>query len=614
MSLSEDPLSQDIEELLGPGYLRQSYTDLGIPPDWHENWDILRTTLEGLKETGMDPYDAILGLLHVKVIREESLSVDSSSVDHLKHHLGTNYVPSQEERTLIAQFCSQGNKRMARISDRINAERQKLMSWDGRYVALYELIKPYRDLISPMRSMPPEILQEIFMACLPTEHYAIMHTSQAPLLFGRVCSSWRSISLSTPTLWSSIHMVPSAIGPLESNDRFTSLRTWLHRSGNCPLWISIAVGDGLKDIVDTLLAYSRRWVALKLVDYVPYEASAIWSLTPEEVPLLEVFEFVEHAWYGAEPMAMAFLSVPRNLRSISITSVLPLPSCSWAQITALCLRSRQPTFFELRLDDTIGLLSQCVNLQSCELSFPPYVHDNSSNTVLPSGTPAPAHVTLPHLTALSLTTDLAPTADFNINQILDRLVLPCLAKLRLEGSLTGNEFTDMLSAVDQLVSRSSCDIRKLFIVLPAGHVDSLLKCLRRLSRLVTLELRSNVDYGLPRPNLTPFLQELVELPSLTPLCPSLRYLKLSQCDDSDADQALLAAVIKSRCSAASAHRLKAVHIALHSIWEADETIWELQRGVFRESSVVIHETFNVLRPDRLRWEGVPMEDPTFPTW
>ncbi|KAJ7772175.1 hypothetical protein B0H16DRAFT_1409618, partial [Mycena metata] len=244
------------------------------------------------------------------------------------------------------------------------------MSWDGRYVALYELIKPYHDLISPLRSMPPEILQEIFMACLPTEHYAIMDTSQAPLLFGRVCSSWRSISLSTPTLWSSIHIVPSAIGPFESNDKFASLQAWLQRSGNCPLSISIKLGDSLKDVVHTLLPYSRRWAALKVFDYVPYMASEIWSLTPEEVPLLEVFEITEDGWYGAEPMAMTFLSVPRNLRSISLASVQPLPSCSWTQITALCLRSLQCRFFGLTLEGTIGLLSKCVNLQSCELSFP----------------------------------------------------------------------------------------------------------------------------------------------------------------------------------------------------------------------------------------------------
>ncbi|KAF7364864.1 hypothetical protein MVEN_00356700 [Mycena venus] len=69
-------------------------------------------------------------------------------------------------------------------------------------------IDAHRALISPMRHVPLDVLQEIFFPCLPTEHNALIDPAEAPLLLGRICRHWRSVSYSTPMLWSSIH-IPS---------------------------------------------------------------------------------------------------------------------------------------------------------------------------------------------------------------------------------------------------------------------------------------------------------------------------------------------------------------------------------------------------------------------
>nr|GAT49371.1 predicted protein [Mycena chlorophos] len=55
----------------------------------------------------------------------------------------------------------------------------------------------------PIQKLPPELLQEIFLLCLPppTRKEARMHPSAPSLLFGRVCSNWRILSTQMPVLW-----------------------------------------------------------------------------------------------------------------------------------------------------------------------------------------------------------------------------------------------------------------------------------------------------------------------------------------------------------------------------------------------------------------------------
>ncbi|RDB14889.1 hypothetical protein Hypma_016485 [Hypsizygus marmoreus] len=56
---------------------------------------------------------------------------------------------------------------------------------------------------SHVYSPPSEILGEIFIHCVPSEHvYSHFSIHEAPMLLCRVCGYWREVALSMASLWS----------------------------------------------------------------------------------------------------------------------------------------------------------------------------------------------------------------------------------------------------------------------------------------------------------------------------------------------------------------------------------------------------------------------------
>lgn len=83
------------------------------------------------------------------------------------------------------------------------------------------------------------------MCCLPVGRFPMMNSAEAPLLPGRVCRHWRNITYSTPTLWSSIHIIIPldylcTRMPAYHDMRIQGATEWLSRTGSCPLSILIS--------------------------------------------------------------------------------------------------------------------------------------------------------------------------------------------------------------------------------------------------------------------------------------------------------------------------------------------------------------------------------------
>ena len=82
---------------------------------------------------------------------------------------------------------------------------------------IQKIINDHNIILSPARRLLSDVLDEIFFHCLPTHHNPIMKYSESPLLLIRTCSSWRATALSSPQIWSKIHIsLPGAPSGSES--------------------------------------------------------------------------------------------------------------------------------------------------------------------------------------------------------------------------------------------------------------------------------------------------------------------------------------------------------------------------------------------------------------
>ncbi|TDL21642.1 hypothetical protein BD410DRAFT_828895 [Rickenella mellea] len=90
-----------------------------------------------------------------------------------------------------------------------------------------------------INKLPVELLVEIFLWCNPIGTFPLPSRDRAPILLGRVCRLWRSVSLNTPQLWA--HTTIEDIRPhnLPIIRNAPVLDEWLRRSGNCPLSITV---------------------------------------------------------------------------------------------------------------------------------------------------------------------------------------------------------------------------------------------------------------------------------------------------------------------------------------------------------------------------------------
>jgi hypothetical protein len=269
-------------------------------------------------------------------------------------------------------------------------------------------VDAHEALVSPVRRLPLDILQQVFIACLPTHRNCVMSASEALVLLGRICSSWRAISLSIPQLWSRLHIVqpecmvpPSFYRPTTNlieeklAQRLETTRTWLSRSGQCPLSISLRGASGqdtveatpsathIDDFLRALILFASRWQHI----HITAEANALRTmshLTERDVPMLES-AIIDYPYSRARAVRWEALGMLRSHRMRSFSAPadsfresLPL---RWHQLTALKIEGRSGDL-SLTSDQILRTMSRCPELRTCKLVVTVHItmrHHSPSN-------------------------------------------------------------------------------------------------------------------------------------------------------------------------------------------------------------------------------------------
>ena len=426
--------------------------------------------------------------------------------------LDSNYVATDSELLEIRSLLQLPTSRLEELTTQLRELEEKSTQIRKEQSALRLFISKHRALISLIRKIPTDILQEIFIACLPIAHNHVMSRWEPPMLLTQICSSWRNVAHATPQLWKSIHIaVPYnklrrytsehpnfSSTAVEHDRRSEAVVEWLTRSAAYPLDISLghleaSTVDGFYyKIIDSLIRFSERWREVRLSG--PYQALApIASLPPSKVPLLETLSLNCSPIYPAVELdfqsvwiTSGILKAP-NLRDFSLWlahlngDVTRLP-INWSQLTNIALEgSSWGPSSPLSSSTAYKLLSFCRNLITCRLEIGNNTEFNElsfeTTTVL---------ISLPFLTRLSVR-----EVNTSLSRLFSLLHLPSLNYIEFHTTIhpTQQSSISLLSLLTrfhntiQLITDAEFFTRQDFI-----------KCLRLCPLLKSLYIRKS--YGM----------------------------------------------------------------------------------------------------------------------
>ena len=360
-------------------------------------------------------------------------------------------------------------------------------------------------LKDPCTRLPFEVVAEIFINCLPSSIFVAPNPRHAPILLSQVSASWRSICFSTPRLWSSLSI------ELRRRARNTGLEceklmmvAWLSRAGTCPLSISMASDTAAtQDFLDTFFSFSFQWRHVKINSLAPAEF-------PQklQVPVLETFELIVRDFsseYDQQLSTILHWSSACGLRKICWVNSgheYHRLGLNWSQLTHITLNT------SMSVENCLDILEKSQAL----------THAAFQSVTAQSFPTSRDQICLSQLLSLGFRTDK------NIASLLDALVLPNILEFLFIGSGIQGESWPQTSFLN-LIDRSSCALKNLYLYYVPSTTEELLDCLRRTqSSLKALTVQASGD-----PIVTDeFLDELTATDGVC-LCPKLQILALYDC-------------------------------------------------------------------------------------
>ena len=446
----------------------------------------------------------------------KSLKMQTPFADRLH----TNYVPLDPEIKQIHRIISRPLEEISRLDGKIAYLQSMLDDLHGERDLLSIFVDAHRALLSGIRRLPRELLQEIFTYCLPSSRRAsssIISCEEAPILLGRICSSWRQIVMSTPQLWSSIHVsLPGSTNRVRVLQRVKAVERLLELSGTCPLSISFscsgnsisAVEEAASSLFQVLSPSSQRWETLNLI-LPPFLFSKFFmTFTEADFPLLNSIRLAPGLCMvrsGLLKSCGAMFRAP-SLRSLSVSKLdISLSFADCNHITDLNLDHMHA----LTTPEAIKILSSCPNLIFCRLKY-----------LKALGTRFSA-ISLPFLRSLDIAGEPGDSETSDLTDFFDALIVPSLREFACNSytrSGAGVPFKSMVSqspvveniklCLNSLSTAAEClpllpSLKQMSIYLPICREKPLGECLLEddLLRLLTPSLDSGEC-------LCPHLQEI----------------------------------------------------------------------------------------------------------
>ena len=260
--------------------------------------------------------------------------VDSLSPPHTVEYISAQHALAQDcaALQLIDKDIEACQLRIAQAQTQIRLlERQRS--------AIEHRVSIHRARLSPLRTIPDQILQEIFQRCLPNTPYVVPSARSAPLVLTHVCRRWRAVAHGTSELWSSIALHDRGVWNYELE--LDMLKRWLSRAHTRPLSVRITSppctnfgGDpACSDVFQLALAHSTHLRDLCMHVSRPYLERFLSAA--RSLPALRTIALALHP--GGDPApAPVSVSAPR-LRHMALRGTQRVPRALLAHLTHLAL-------------------------------------------------------------------------------------------------------------------------------------------------------------------------------------------------------------------------------------------------------------------------------------
>ncbi|KAE9400070.1 hypothetical protein BT96DRAFT_857764 [Gymnopus androsaceus JB14] len=381
-----------------------------------------------------------------------------------------------------------------------------------------------RSLTSPGRRLPNEILASIFdYAC----EWNVLQESpssgtQAPcssiitylpaLSLSSICTRWRSVAKSSPSLWSRLKL--EITSERKPKAFIATVDLFLARSGQYPLSITLEISRRLQEqsplVLELLMRHCHRWRTFQYIsgwrisNFLEYEPTRHFAI-------LKSLD-IETRFGNVLPLELNIFRNAPQLREVIVYGL------DGPQLSQIHLPFSQVTNIRINACGEVDdVLHRCPNIASLQLR-----DDKSSGMAM---------LSLPHrtLNAVEVVTVVEDTHRV-LAETLTSFTFPTLHELRVLGN--PNRYEDQWPRLfAAFLSRSSCTITTLVISTVMTSDTGLVSVLQLLPTLVTFEIS---DHTIPRfcsPITSNFISSLnisaqSTLVHFTPLIPKLHYLVL----------------------------------------------------------------------------------------
>lgn len=306
--------------------------------------------------------------------------------------INTNLAPTQTESSILRRSYLCCEERIGRIEQYIASVQEHLSKLQGDRNEELQLRALYTRILSPVRTMPSEILEQIFIL-------AASQRLSSRMVVSHVCRHWRHTALGCSQLWSTLD---GDIQGLTSQSHLAYIATNLTRAHNQPLSMTRTraslskFSNGAMAIVNSLRRHSWKELSWRNMDFVCFDA-VIHSLNisrqhETHLERLELhcvpdafFHTDGHPQINQNSGLMRFRTFS-NLTHLSLSLCYNLDfntlSAPWHQLTYLSLNA-----VSVEQSLLLQTICQCVILQDLSLSFQsttsPVVSAPASPTTLP---------------------------------------------------------------------------------------------------------------------------------------------------------------------------------------------------------------------------------------